>query len=417
MAYSKQTWADSPATTSPLSAARLNHMEDGIGEAAIQNPSRTMTLPYSNGGLGGTVATTLATATAGSFRFVIKLPCDVTQWRIKIRNQEYTAGTKTAATLKKLIVGKHARATTGTAVETGSFVGNAATTIVSTDQTIPGNGTWYTSPWVTTSGDIFTADTEFLIALGYTFASSTALQTGAGRAWHWTNSTSATDPTIAGSGATQQYVPFDWVVEYQVTTRRKVALVIGDSISEGITGTNSALQSTGLWHNPFNLWAARSDRLIVNLSLAGVALVHFATSPSTNYLWTRQDINSGAYTIDEIIISAGSNDFNTSRTLAQMQADVLTIVSYLQTTLGLSTQPIYMATLLARGATGDSVRLTYHEWLSQIPTFAADQVIDFDGATRGTTAQNLVDQYTGDSIHPSWLGTLRMATELQATLG
>jgi hypothetical protein len=33
MAYSKQTWADSPSTSSPLSAARLNHIEDGI-EAA-----------------------------------------------------------------------------------------------------------------------------------------------------------------------------------------------------------------------------------------------------------------------------------------------------------------------------------------------------------------------------------------------
>lgn len=30
MSYTKQTWADKPATTSPLSAARLQHMEDGI---------------------------------------------------------------------------------------------------------------------------------------------------------------------------------------------------------------------------------------------------------------------------------------------------------------------------------------------------------------------------------------------------
>ncbi|MCM6778013.1 SGNH/GDSL hydrolase family protein [Nocardia sp. CDC159] len=416
MAYSKQTWADSPATTSPLSAARLNHIEDGIFEAVPQNPSRTMTLPYSNGGLGGTVATTLAAGTAGSYRFVVKLPVTTTQWRIKLRNQEYTAGTKTAATLKKLIVGKHARATTGTAGETGNFLGNTATTIVSTDQTIPGNGTWYTSPWVTAAGDQFTADTEHLIGIGYTFAASTSLQTSCGRSWFWTNSTSGTDPTIAGSGGTQQYVPFDWVIEYQCTTRRKVALVIGDSISEGITGTNSALQSTSLWHNPFWLWAARSDRLIVNLSLAGVGLVHYATSPATNYLWTRQDINSGAYTIDEIIISAGSNDFNTSRTLAQMQADVLTIVSYLTTTLGL-TAPIYMATLLARGTTGDAVRLTYHDWLAEVPTFAQAEVIDFDGATRGTSTTAIWPQYESDSIHPSRLGTMRMATELHATLG
>jgi tail-like repeat protein len=33
MTYTKQTWADSPATTSPISAARLTHIEDGIGDA------------------------------------------------------------------------------------------------------------------------------------------------------------------------------------------------------------------------------------------------------------------------------------------------------------------------------------------------------------------------------------------------
>lgn len=33
MAYDKQTWANSPLTTSPISADRLNHMEDGIDGA------------------------------------------------------------------------------------------------------------------------------------------------------------------------------------------------------------------------------------------------------------------------------------------------------------------------------------------------------------------------------------------------
>lgn len=33
MAYQKQTWVDYPDTSSPLTAERLNHMEDGIEEA------------------------------------------------------------------------------------------------------------------------------------------------------------------------------------------------------------------------------------------------------------------------------------------------------------------------------------------------------------------------------------------------
>ena len=34
MAYTKQTWKNYPDTTTPLSAARLNHIEDGISNAA-----------------------------------------------------------------------------------------------------------------------------------------------------------------------------------------------------------------------------------------------------------------------------------------------------------------------------------------------------------------------------------------------
>ncbi len=33
MTYTKQSWQDSPAKTSPLSADRLSHMEDGISAA------------------------------------------------------------------------------------------------------------------------------------------------------------------------------------------------------------------------------------------------------------------------------------------------------------------------------------------------------------------------------------------------
>lgn len=394
--------------TENVSALAVRVAEALNGKVSL-DPERTLTLPHTNGGLGGSVTASLDSATAGSARFVVKLPATVTRWRFKIRHLDINQTAKTPGTLKKLVVGKHDRATTGAALETGSFVGNTATTIVDTDQTIPGNGTWYTSPWVDTAGDVFEKDTEFLIGFGYTFGSSTVVQTGAGRAWHWTNSTSATDPTVSGAGATTRYIPFDWIVEYEVTTRNKVTLVIGDSISEAITGGNSALEPTSLWMGPFPLWGARTGRQIVNLSLAGIALEHFTlVGAISDYLWDRQgDLSTMG--IDEVIISAGSNDITNGRSVAQIQGYIDTIRTRLAT-YGI-TAPIYMATILARGSTGNTVRMAYNEWITERPTFCAD-VIDFDGATRGTTATSLVDQYTPDSIHPSRLGCVAMADKL-----
>lgn len=387
---------------------------DVLPGISLWTAERAMTgLTHTNGGLGGTVATTLAAATAGSYRFIVDLPFAVSRWRLHLRNWEYAQTSKTAATLKTLVAGFHAPATTGTGLDTGDFQSSTATTIVSTDQTIPGTGgSWYSAPWVSTVGATPDGTNQLLIGVGYTFGASTALQTGAGRAWHWTNATSAVTPATAGSGSTQQYVPFDYKFEFDVTTRRKVTLVIGDSIHEGISGSNSALSSTPLFRNAVETWARKTNRIIINMSLAGIALTHYATTPASNYLWTRRDLT--AHPIDEIIIAAGSNDFSSSRTLAQMQADVLTILNYLRTTLGI-TAPVYFGTLLARGATGDAVRLTYHEWISQLP-FAAAGLIDFNGVTRGTSAQSIWAEYESDSIHPSWYGNKVMAGELQRAL-
>lgn len=376
-------------------------------------PLRTLTLPYSNGGPGGSVSNDIAAATAGSFRFVVKLPVTADRWRIRLRNRNLAWDSRPNATLKSLIVGLHDRSPSGAATETGSFVGNTATTIVGTDQTIPGDGSWYTSPWVETEGDVFEKNVEFLIGIGYTFASSHAVKTSCGRAWHWTNSTSATNPAIAGSGATDRFIPFDWVIEYEATTRNRITLVIGDSISEGITGGVSALAPTSLHLAPFNQWAARTNRCIVNLSIAGIALQGVAASTASSaFIWERQaDLSTIPF--DEVIISGGSNDiFPNGRSLANVQSDIDTIRGRLAG-YGINA-PIYAATILARNAS-NATWTSYNDWLAQRPSFTTD-VIDFYGALRGASATTIMPQYTSDNIHPSRLGCLAMADKLAAIL-
>jgi len=49
MTYSKQTWADGPSGGTPLSAARLNHIEDGIAAGPTSDPAITGILYDGNG--------------------------------------------------------------------------------------------------------------------------------------------------------------------------------------------------------------------------------------------------------------------------------------------------------------------------------------------------------------------------------
>ncbi|MFF4027026.1 SGNH/GDSL hydrolase family protein [Nocardia elegans] len=391
-------------------------------------PLITRTLSYTNGGLGGSVATSpWASGTTGSWRFVVKLPETTTQWRIKLRNYDTgSAATKTALTGKKIIHGDHSRVlAAGSNGSTGSFIGSTATTIVGADFTIPGDGSWYTSPWVTASADQFSAGVEHLVGINVTAASSLAVQAGCGRAWWWSNATSGADPTIAGSAATNQttYIPVDWVIEYQVTSWRKAYLFVGDSICEGIMGSRNATPSpTPLWRNYPNLWAASNNALVTNISLAGITAnaFSFTTIPA----WSRVDHSGAAY--DAAVIALGSNDLSTGlRTLAQLQADILTTITNVRAVVG-STKPIYVATIIARTmasngttpnqTTWESYRNDYNSWLVEGGA-GVDGVIDMDAATRGTSTSTLWPTYvTTDNIHPAYLGNQQMATALAMTI-
>lgn len=50
MDYTKQLWTDAPATTTPISAARLNYMEEGIRAANDYMPYATITVQKNTNG-------------------------------------------------------------------------------------------------------------------------------------------------------------------------------------------------------------------------------------------------------------------------------------------------------------------------------------------------------------------------------
>lgn len=87
MTYSKQTWVDGAAGATPLSAARLNHIEDGI-EAVEQNASR---IRVTSGRWYGSPCdtTTARTLTTGVLFF--------TPWRAGLREVDALAANVTIA--------------------------------------------------------------------------------------------------------------------------------------------------------------------------------------------------------------------------------------------------------------------------------------------------------------------------------
>jgi hypothetical protein len=66
MPYTPQTWADLPATTSPISAARLNYMEAGIEDAQAAAEAAPTAASVSPAFVALTDGATVTWATAGA---------------------------------------------------------------------------------------------------------------------------------------------------------------------------------------------------------------------------------------------------------------------------------------------------------------------------------------------------------------
>lgn len=412
MPYVKQTWEnDPPSQATPLSAARMTHIEDGI--AGAYAAEKTRIISYCNGGMDQTVAPNITVNTQVGFRTSIKLAVPTRRWRVKARNFGMTGAAKAALTGKGIRIGEATRVTTGsgTTSRTGGFVGNTATSIVSGDFPIPGNGSWFTTPWSTIPLE---AGKEYLLAIGYTVGSSTSVQTTIGECFLWTSATSALDPTVNSGASIPAGIPLDVVLEYECVSTRSGWLFIGDSIAEGVMGTpgtsSSSIVPQPIWRSYPQLWAARNDALVLNISMAGIMTPQFNTYPE---FFSRLDL-AGAQ-LDGAVIATGSNDFNQGRTLVQFQSDIAALMAKIRTTIG--DKPIYLCTTIPRSNTGYAERVSANRWMATLP-YGAAGVVDMDGTLRTWNGSSYVleDDYTCDTIHPSFLGSERMAAALASVV-
>lgn len=277
--------------------------------------------------------------------------------------------------------------------------------VAPSDFTIPSDGSWYTSAWVTAAGDQFDAGVEHLVAVAWTAGSSITMQTGTGQRVVLVECDWGSGPHDRGLGR-------DDSAEYKSTSRRLAWLCIGDSIMEGITGDRQAgATATSLYRASYpQQWELNAPALVQNHALAGISAQIWAKT--SHALWSRLDTSQGSW--GGAIIGLGSNDVNAGRTLAQIQADLLTIIGNTQTIIGAG-KPIYVVNIMPRSfTTTETVRTGVNNWLSTLPGGIAG-VIDSDVAMRTSSATAIdASLACSDATHPSTQGVGVLARTVRA---
>lgn len=412
MAYVKQAWVNKPDLSTPMSAARLNHMEDGI-EAAHGIPI-TRTLAYCGGGPYTSSVPASGTATSFGARVPIMLPAATTRWRVKMRNYNGYTPANGAQSLSgsKIAIGKHALTTLGNS--NGVFTSGTVRTVHNAAFTIPNTTTWWTSPWFTDPADQIPANEPYLFGWS---ATSTAQQltAGVGEAWLFTGSgMDATDATktngTMGTGNSTHGCPLDIVIEYDCTTARPSVLCVGDSIMEGLTGYTGTSFASSLsvpWYQSYpHQWANSTGAIAVNIAQWGTTTSQWL--PTVTDRWSRTDLSNGKFA--GAIVALGSNDASNSVALATYQANMALIVGKVRALIAPGA-PIYLVNVIGRNFSGtpETLRVSYNDWLATCP-LGARGVIDAAGSmtTPGFTP-TMMAHLSMDGIHPNMTGNAHLA--------
>lgn len=386
------------------------------------------TLSYSNGGIGGqnyyynTYTSTAITLTNASVRIPVRLQCTTGQWRLKLRDYDsLLSAAKTPLTADGVSWGNMAAASTGATAQTGSYDSTGATAIVTTSAPIPGDGSFYVSPWVTASANQFQQGKDHLVGVAFHAPSMLSMQTGIGQCWYWGDNTSALSASVAGSAASNpaSWIPIDWVIEYQPATTGEAWLIVGDSISEGTTGPAYALAGTitnaaptALWRGQWEQWAARRGVMVQRNCLYASPASTWANPSYTG--WTRQDCTQGQFA--GAVLALGANDIKGGRTFSQLQADYTSCLTNLRNLVG-TTVPVYGLTVMAESMSGtqETYRMQFNNWLTQGVT-GLTGVVDVESEMRSVQSNALDSQLTCDSIHPSYQGQAKLTEILLAAI-
>lgn len=377
----------------------LRRLARAVGDGVGVLPPRTTALQLS---MGGTNATNSQSSV--NQRYFVRPTVRVKRWRIKLAN--YDVKNSVAGTAMNGASIYFGPGTTDANGDTGNFA-TAPQALVTSAFTIPGDGSYYVSPWFSAPMD---AGTNYVISVGFSAGAATPIFRGYNTsAIGFGGTAGATHAGDQAPNLTRFIFSFlDAIIEYD-TNAPGVGVFIGDSLTECYGGD----ATWGML--PYMAWAnvaaaSHTQSAIIN-AITGSQTSDWISG--TGNKWSRLDF--ATYAPNYAVVALGSNDAAASVSLATYQSNMATIVNTLRNTYGISR--IYLATVMPRSlaAGPEAIRQSYNTWLRSLP-LGATGVFDFDAIVRDPAAQDtlLATYRFTDNVHLTRAGYAALAPAITA---
>lgn len=348
--------------------------------------------------MGGTNSTNSQSSV--NQRYFVKPTVRMGRWRIKLANYDVKNSVAGAA-FNGVSIYFGPGTLDGSSEPSGNFA-SAPQALVTSAFTIPGDGSYYVSPWFDAPME---AGQHYVVSVGFSLGVATPIFRGYNTsAIGFGGTAGATHAGDQTPNLTRFIFSFlDAIIEYEASPA-SVGLFIGDSLTECYGG------DAALGMQPFLSWAnvaagTNSQSAIVN-GITGSATGDWTSG--TGNKWTR--IATSTYAPNFAVVALGSNDASASLALASYQANIETIVGILRNTYGI--QRIYLATVMPRSlaAGPEAIRQSYNAWIRTAP-LSVNGVFDFDAAVRDPAAQStiLAAYRFSDNVHLTRAGYAALA--------
>lgn len=256
-----------------------------------------------------------------TFRIRRTLPVVTTRWRVRIADISVLGNLPNSAQTTTLSGIWFGSASNTSAANPYTFA--AAPTKVINGTVLPTDGTDFTSAWVTDPAQQFAPGVTKVLSFGADFASTSAgFTSDSGRAMGFsTSSANAGDTTFSGS--TPGGAPFDFRIEYETVTDRKIGVVFGTSLCQGFTANNTGIQADQAW--PAQLQNIHGSILLINASCGSSTMATYGTAVQG---WKRIDLTT---TVPDFAVLEISNDTLANVTLASIQTSVNSMINQCRT--------------------------------------------------------------------------------------